>query len=102
MEDPTVSEKKIDEIIERCKKAMDVSYYKYGPARKNFTEGRVDAIKSIDLCLIKFNKTHNAEYLQDVINYALFRILYPLPGDKFEVTDSNESAGVVGTPINME
>ena len=43
-----------------------------------------------------------AEYLQDVINYALFRILYPLPGDKFEVTDSNESAGVVGTPVNME
>ena len=74
MEDPTVSEKKIDEIIGRCKKAMDVSYYKYGPARKNFAEGRVNAIKSIDLCLIKFNKTHNAEYLQDVINYALFRM----------------------------
>ena len=102
MEDPTVSEKKIDEIMGRCKKAMDVSYYKYGPARKNFAEGRVDAIKSIDLCLIKFNKTHNTEYLQDVINYALFRMLYPLPGDKFEVTDSNESAGVVGTPVNME
>ena len=102
MEDPTVSEKKIDEIIERCKKAMDVSYYKYGTARKNFAEGRVDAIKSIDLCLIKFNKTHNAEYLQDVINYAIFRILYPLPGDFYEQTDSDGSAGVVGTPINME
>ena len=102
MEDPTVSEKKIDEIIGRCKKTMDVSYYKYGPAKKNFAEGRVDAVKTIDNCLIKFNRTKNLEYLQDVINYALFRIMFPLPGDKFEVTDSNESAGVVGTPVNME
>ena len=102
MEDPTIKEKEIDKIISRCKCAMDVSYYKYGPARKNFGEGRVDAVKSIDLCLMKYNKTKNLEYLQDVINYALFRMLYPLPGDFYEQTDSDGSAGVVGTPINME
>ena len=51
---------------------------------------------------MKFNKTKNLEYLQDVINYAIFRMLYPLPGDIYKATDSNESAGVVGTPINME
>lgn len=102
MQDPTVKEQEIDKIIERCKGAMDVSYYKYGPARKNFGEGRVDAVKTIDNCLIKFNRTKNTEYLQDVINYCLFRMLFPLPGDKFEVTDSDQSAGTVGTPINME
>lgn len=102
MEDPSISEKQIDEIISRCKCAMDVSYYKYGSAKKNFGEGRVDAVKSIDLCLMKYNKTKNLEYLQDVINYALFRILYPLPGDFYKQTDSDGSAGVVGTPINME
>lgn len=102
MEDPTIKEKEIDNIISRCKGAMDVSFYKYGPAKKNFGEGRVDAIKSIDLCLMKFNKTKNIEYLQDVINYALFRILYPLPVDIYKITDSDASAGVVGTPINME
>ena len=102
MEDPTIREKEIDKIINRCKGAMDVSYYKYGPARNNFGEGRVDAVKSIDLCLMKFNKTKNLEYLQDVINYAIFRMLYPLPGDTYKATDSNESAGVAGTPINME
>lgn len=102
MEDPTINEKKIDEVIANCKAAMDVSYYKYGSAKKNFAEGRVDAVKTIDNCLIKFNRTKNLEYLQDVINYALFRILYPLPGDTYEVTDSDGSAGVVGTPINME
>lgn len=57
MEDKSINEKKIDDIIKKCKNAMDVSYYKYGEARKNFAEGRVDALKSLDNCLIKFNKT---------------------------------------------
>ena len=102
MQDPTIKEKEIDKIIERCKGAMDISYYKYGEARKNFAEGRVDAIGSLDNCLIKFNKTKNLEYLQDVINYALFRMMFPLPGDFYALTDSDESAGVDGTPVNME
>lgn len=102
MQDPTIKEKTIDETIQRCKNAMDVSFFKYGEARKNFGEGRVDAIGSLDNCLIAFNKTKNLEYLQDVINYALFRILFPLPGDHYTPTDSDGSAGVDGTPINME
>lgn len=48
MQDPTIKEKEIDKIIERCKGAMDISYYKYGEARKNFAEGRVDALGSLD------------------------------------------------------
>lgn len=102
IDDPTINEKEIDKIIERCKGAMNVSYFKYGEARKNFAEGRVDALGSLDNCLIKFNKTKNLEYLQDVINYALFRIMFPLPGDFYAATDSDGSAGVDGTPINME
>lgn len=81
---------------------MDVSYYKYGEARKNFAEGRVDALKSLDNCLIKFNKTKNTEYLQDAINYLLFRMLFPMPEDHYTPTDSIDSAGVYGTPINMK
>ena len=38
----------------------------------------------------------------DAINYALFRIMFPLPGDYYKPTDSNGSAGTDGTPINME
>lgn len=102
MQDPTVKEKEIDTIIQRCKNAMDVSYYKYGAAKKNFGEGRVDALGSLDKCLIAFNRTKNLEYLQDVINYALFRMLFPLPGDHYTPTDSDGSAGTDGTPINME
>ena len=56
MQDPSISEQKIDTAIKKCKSAMDISYYKYVEARKNFSEGRVDALGSLDLCLIKFNK----------------------------------------------
>ena len=84
------------------KSRVEVSYFKYGPARDNFGSGRVDAIGSLELCLEKFKKTGNAEYLLDVANYAMFRYMYPLPGEYFKATDSNESAGTVGTPINME
>lgn len=78
------------------------SYYKYGPARKNFAEGRVDAIGSLKLCLEKFEKTGNTEYLCDVANYAMFRYMYPMPGEFFKTTNSDESAGTIGTPLNME
>ena len=84
------------------KSRVEVSYYKYGAARDNFGSGRVDAIGSLELCLDKFKKTGNTEYLLDVANYAMFRYMFPLPGEYFKATDSTESAGTVGTPINME
>ena len=84
------------------KDRVEVSYYKYGAARDNFGSGRVDAIGSLELCLEKFKKTGNTEYLLDVANYAMFRYMFPLPGEYFKATDSTESAGTVGTPINME
>lgn len=87
---------------EKRKNRVMVSFFKYGPAKKNFGEGRVDAIGSLELCLEKFKKTGNTEYLLDVANYAMFRYMYPLPGEFFKATDSTESAGTVGTPINME
>lgn len=84
------------------KSRVEVSFYKYGAARDNFGSGRVDAIGSLELCLDKFKKTGNTEYLLDVANYAMFRYMFPLPGEYFKTTDSSESAGTVGTPINME
>lgn len=87
---------------QKRKNRVEVSYHKYGPARDNFRSGRVDAIGSLELCLEKFKKTKNTEYLLDVANYAMFRYMYPLPGEYFKTTDSSESAGTVGTPINLE
>ena len=71
MEDRTIKERTIDDTIVRCKQKLDISYYKYGPANKNFGGGRVDALGSLDKCLIKFNRTKNTEYLEDAINYLI-------------------------------
>ena len=81
---------------------VEVSAHKYGPARKNFGEGRVDALKTAELCLDAFKKDGNTEHLVDAANYLMFRCMYPLPGEEFRATGSSESVGTVGTPINME
>ena len=57
MKDPTINDRKLDEIIRQCKNRMDVSYYKYGAARDNFASGRVDAVGSLELCLDKYKAT---------------------------------------------
>ena len=81
---------------------VEVSYHKYGPARKNFGGGRVDAIKTAELCLEAFKKDGNTEHLIDAAKYLLFRFMYPYPGESFRPTDSKESVGTIGTPINFE
>lgn len=84
------------------KNRVEVSRYKYGPARDNFGGGRVDAIKTAELCLDAFKKDGNTEHLVDAANYLMFRFMYPMPGESFRATGSSESVGAVGTPINME
>lgn len=81
---------------------VNVSYHKYGPAAKNFGEGRVDAYRTALLCLDAFERDHNLEHLLDAANYLMYRFSFPLPGDYFKATDSSGSVGTVGTPINME
>lgn len=81
---------------------VEVSFYKYGPARENFGGGRVDALATAELCIEAFKKDKNLEHLLDVANYVMFRFTYPYPGDYFKATDSSGSVGTVGTPINME
>lgn len=45
-----------EEFDQLRKNRVAVSFFKYGPARKNFGEGRVDAIKTAELCLEAFKK----------------------------------------------
>lgn len=91
------------EAFDKERKArIEVSFHKYGPARKNFGEGRVDAIKTAELCIEAFKKDHNLEHLVDAANYLMFRFKYPLPGEFFKATDSSGSVGTVGTPVNYE
>ena len=85
------------------KHRVEVSYYKYGPARDNFGAGRVDALKTAELCIDAFKKKdNNTENIIDASNYLMFRYMYPYPGEYFQPTDSKNSVGTVGTPINLE
>lgn len=84
------------------KNRVKMSFYKYGSARDNFGGGRVDALKTAEMCLEAFKKDGNTEHLVDAANYMMFRYMYPYDGEKFEATDSDGSVGTVGTPINIE
>ena len=84
------------------KNMVITSHFKYGAARDNFASGRVDAIKTAELCIEAFKKDGNTEHLADAANYLMFRYKYPLPGEEYRPTDGGESVGTVGTPINME
>ena len=85
---------KFDELRRnRC----EVSYYKYGSAKRNFGEHLTNAIGNLMLCLKKYEETHNTEYLCDAANYAMFEFMYPqYEGAYFRATDSSESAGITG------
>lgn len=81
---------------------VEISYFKYGPARDNYGSGRVDALATAEECLEAFKRDHNTEHLVDAANYLMFRYMYPMPGEFFKATDSDGSVGLVGTPITME
>ena len=84
------------------KNRVELSSIKYGPARKNFGEGRVDALATAELCIEAFKRDKNTEHLVDAANYLMFRFMFPMPGEYFKATDSSGSVGTVGTPINAE
>jgi hypothetical protein len=97
-----MSEEYSERFDQLRKNRVEVSYYKYGAAKKNFGEGRVDAIATAELCLEAFKKDGNTEHLVDAANYLMFRFMFPMPGESFKATDDSGSVGTVGTPINME
>ncbi len=89
-----------DRFDQLRKNRVEVSFYKYGPAKKNFSTGNVQAIPTLERCLKKYQETGNTEYLCDAANYAMFEFMYPQhPTAHFRATDSKESAGIVGMSV---
>lgn len=91
-----------DKFDELRQNRAEVSFYKYGTAADNFGMKLVNALESHDLCIKKYLTTKNTEYLLDAANYLMFEFMYPQQeGAFFKATDSGESAGVAGTPVNQ-
>lgn len=77
------------------KNRCEVSFYKYGSVADNYGEGLANAIESHNMCIEKYLKTGNKEYLVDAANYLMFEFMYPGRKDAyFKETESVESAGM--------
>lgn len=88
---------KFDELRQN---RIEASFYKYGPAKRNFGEHMTNAFENLKLCMAKYEVTHNTEYLCDAANYCMFEYMYPSFTDAyFKATDSDGSAGHVGFTI---
>lgn len=86
--------KRFDELREN---RVQMSFYKYGSAKRNYGEGLSNALDNMDLCIRKYRDTHNTEYLCDAANYLMFEFMYPQFKDAhFRATSSEESAGITG------
>jgi hypothetical protein len=97
VEDKEYSHKADELRLNRVK----TSFYKYGPAKINFGDRLVNTLESHDLCIEKYKKTKNTEYLLDAMNYLMFEYMYPQEdGAFFEATNSGESAGISGMSYN--
>lgn len=95
-----MSQEYSDKFDELRRNRVETSFYKYGPARKNFSTGNVQAIPTMELCLKKYQDTGNREFLLDAANYLMFEFMYPQhPKSHFRATDSSESAGIVGMSV---
>lgn len=89
-----------EEFDKLRKNRVQVSFYKYGPVRRNFATGNVQAIPTMERCIKKYQETGNTEYLVDAANYLMFEYMYPQhPKAHFRATDSSESAGIVGMSV---
>ena len=82
------------------KNAVELSYYKYGPVRKNYREGNIQAIPSCLRAIDKYKETGNTEYLCDAANYLMFEFMFPqIKGARYIPTSEAESSGIVGISV---
>jgi hypothetical protein len=80
-----------------CKNRMIVSFFKYGPVKKNYEKGMVKAVEEIQARLDLYKKTHNLEYLLDIRNFAMIEFKYPTYKDAHFTSTDNKDKLVSGT-----
>lgn len=83
-----------NEFIAKMKKAILMSYHKYGNCSQTYPE-LAKAYKNIETRLKLYIETHNTEYLVDIANFAMIEFMYPSFKDaKYNPTDSDKSPGL--------
>jgi 1,2-phenylacetyl-CoA epoxidase catalytic subunit len=84
------------EFDEKRKKAMTLSYHKYGALHLNYPDN-VDAIESLKMRLEKYAKTGNTEFMVDVANFAMIEFMTK---SNYTPTSEKESPGLAGMSVN--
>ena len=77
MAEPNMKNEYSERFDQLRKNRVEMSFHKYGPAKTNFKDKLVDALKTHDLCIEKYKETKNTEYLVDAANYLMFEFMYP-------------------------
>ena len=100
MSEINMSQEYSDRFDQIRKKMVEMSYYKYGPARQNYSSGNVQAIPSCLNAIEAYKDTGNTEYLADAANYLMFEFMWPqVDGARYKPTSEKESAGIVGISV---
>lgn len=100
MDELDMSKEYSDKFDELRKNRIEVGFYKYGPAHKNYSSGNIQAIQTMERCVQKYKETGNTEILVDAANYLMLEFMYPQHEKAyFNATDSSESAGIVGMSV---
>lgn len=84
------------------KKAMVMSYYKYGKVNQNHkSDNLMDAVANLEKRLQMYKETGNTEFLVDVANFAMIEFMCPQHTNAhFRGTDS-EDVDLIGFGINQ-
>lgn len=77
MMNTSIYEKKIEEIMDKCKAELNQSYYKHGKARKKYGDTGVGALGTLGNCLIKLirHRTPNIRVMLLVNCYCVLCLL---------------------------
>lgn len=88
---------------ELMKKAMIMSYYKYGAIVKNHSKdnNHMDAVANLIKRLEKYKETGNTEFLVDVANFAMIEFMNPQHENAhFKGTDT-ANVELIGFGVNQ-
>lgn len=84
------------DFLAKMENAIELSHYKYGWPSQTYPE-LAQAYKCIRERLDLYEKTHNAEWLVDVANFAMLEYMFPAFADaQYTPTDSDKSPGLAG------
>lgn len=84
-----------EEFATKMRNRMEVSYHKYGPVAKAYPH-KVNAMKSLQERLKKYQETGNTEWLIDAANFCMIEFMHPSHENAhFEAKDADASPGRV-------